>query len=141
MSTENGDRGGLRIGLVGHCSPDSAMLTNFAERAVPGAKLKRVNDDAALERELASFDLLLVNRALDGDFPSVGDAGTGIDLIRNLAKRGDGPAMVLVSNFADAQQAAVEAGAMPGFGKSELGLPHAGENLRAAAAKAATLRA
>jgi hypothetical protein len=38
--------------------------------------------------------------------------------------------MMLVSNYADAQQAAVAAGALPGFGKRELGTPRVSQLIR-----------
>jgi CheY-like chemotaxis protein len=61
------------------------------------------------------YDLVLVNRLLDVDQTS------GIDVIRTLKGEtafADVP-MMLVSNYPDAQQAAVEAGAELGFGKAE----------------------
>jgi len=45
----------------------------------------------------------------------------GVDLIGELRPAHPGVAWMLVSNHADAQAAAVAAGALPGFGKSELG--------------------
>ena len=42
--------------------------------------------------------------------------------------------MMLVSNYHDAQQAAVAVGAVPGFGKRELGTPKAAQLLREALA-------
>ena len=52
------------------------------------------------------------------------DDSEGMALVRAIRDRpGPRPPVMLVSNFADAQQAAVEAGAQPGFGKAELDLP------------------
>jgi hypothetical protein len=45
---------------------------------------------------------------------------------------------MLVSNYADAQQAAVAAGALPGFGKREIGTPKVKELLRSALAETTT---
>lgn len=121
-----------RIALVGHCVPDSYMLTTFIRRAVPppGAVVERINDEQTLLGSMASFDLLLINRALDGEF----GPGTGNDLIVRLGAGGDQPrpVMMLVSNLPEAQAAAVVAGASPGFGKGELGAERSAERLRAA---------
>lgn len=118
-----------RILLVGHCGPDTFMLRNAVQRFVPGAEVDVIASDAELEGAMRQADLLLVNRVLDGRF----DAGMGVDLIERVrGQRPDGPAAILVSNFADAQRAAEEAGAMPGFGKNDLYDPATGEKLRAA---------
>jgi hypothetical protein len=75
-------------------------------------------------------DLLLVNRALDGDFAEP----DGIALIRRLAasREGPAPALMLISNYPEAQAQAVAAGAVAGFGKKELNTPRAAGCLRAA---------
>lgn len=101
--------------LVGHCGADSHSLSHVVRRAVPGATVKVIDSETELNRHPGA--VLLINRVLDGTFA----AATGVDLIRALAGREPRPAMVLISNYADAQDAAVSAGARPGFGKSELG--------------------
>ena len=103
--------------LVGHCGPDAYMLRSFARTAVPGATVTMVNDAQTLDSHLGGTCLLLVNRVLDGDFEST----DGIGLIRAQARRDPPPAMMLVSNYPEAQEEAVKAGARPGFGKSQLG--------------------
>ncbi|MCK4872156.1 MAG: hypothetical protein KAS72_05490 [Phycisphaerales bacterium] len=104
------------IALVGHCGPDVFMLKTTAHRAVPDAEVVLINDQAVLDAQLAELSLLLVNRELDGSFPIT----LGIDLIRTVTGRQDGPGAILVSNFVDAQVEAEEAGAQPGFGKNTL---------------------
>lgn len=106
------------IALVGHCGFDSGSLKRLAKDAAPAAEVSRVNDQAALEKIAKPSTLLLVNRVLDGRFDA---GGSGIDLIQSLSQDDDGPAMMLISNYADAQEQAVEAGALPGFGKSDVG--------------------
>jgi hypothetical protein len=91
--------------------------------------LKSANDDAALGTYTRPDALLLINRVLDGRF----DAGTGVDLIEQLAGRQPAPKLMLISNYPDAQARAVEAGALPGFGKSELGSPDTAMKLKALA--------
>ena len=106
-----------RVALVGHCGFDAGSLSRLAGQIAPQAEVVRVNDQETLDTMTGPGTLLLVNRALDGRF----DAETGIDLIRVCRSREDAPAAMLVSNYADAQQQAVEAGALPGFGKSQVG--------------------
>ena len=104
--------------LVGHCSPDSSYLTLAIRSVCPDAQVQRVNDDAALRGALeAGCELLLINRMLDGDFAEC----SGVATIAACHQfKPQIPAM-LVSNFADAQAQALAAGAMPGFGKHDLG--------------------
>lgn len=65
------------------------------------------------------FDLVLVNRVFDAN----GDSG--LELIRKLQALEETRAtpVMLVSNYADAQDAAVALGARPGFGKNALTQP------------------
>ncbi len=106
------------IGLVGHCGPDSYMLRSAVKYAVKDSDVQMLNDDDAVTKAIESgAALLLVNRVLDGYF----SAGQGVALIQELkSKHPDLPTM-LVSNYPDAQAAAVKAGALQGFGKSEIG--------------------
>ncbi len=124
-----------RIGLVGHCGPDSFMLRSCVERAIDGADIHMLKSDKAVEESAADMDLLLVNRVLDGQFRNA----SGIDLIRHLRERlGHGaPAMMLVSNYGEAQEEARRAGAFPGFGKSELYDEQTLEKIRSAVAQKA----
>ncbi|HEB61318.1 MAG TPA: hypothetical protein ENJ06_05780 [Phycisphaeraceae bacterium] len=105
-----------KIALVGHCGPDSHMLQSTATRAVPDAEVVRINSHEELKSAFPELSLLLVNRVLDGSFPHE----TGIDLIGEISKTPDAPPAILISNFPEAQRAARQAGAAPGFGKSEL---------------------
>lgn len=121
------------IALVGHCGPDSWMLKGAAERSVPGARVEMVHDEAGARRAAAGCDLLLINRQLDGDFAD----SSGVALIALLARdRARRASLMLVSNYADAQEAAAKAGAMPGFGKAAAGKPETAERIRAAVARA-----
>ena len=76
-------------------------------------------DEARQLADSRSVDLILVNRLLDAD------GSEGLEIITSM-KTSDASKSVpvmLVSNFQDAQQAAIEAGAMPGFGKDSLSVP------------------
>ena len=103
--------------LVGHCGPDAIMLKTVAQRALPGSSVELVNDQEALDAALERDVVLLVNRELDGAFRT---GRGGIDLIRHLDESAATAPMLLVSNFPEAQVEAEAAGAMPGFGKSNL---------------------
>jgi hypothetical protein len=119
-----------RIALVGHCGPDSYVLRSAVGRFVPGAEIVFAADESSLKDELGKADLLLINRTLGGDF----DVESGIELIRRLAGgAGDPvPRMMLVSNYAEAQSEAEDAGALKGFGKREMNAEETRAKVRAA---------
>ena len=121
------------IALVGHCVPDNYMLSSTVRRLIPGAQVVIINDGVTLREAAKTSPVWLVNRVLDGDFDWSGE-DSGIELIRAWAASAQPPRMLLISNFAASQEKAIAAGAMPGFGKSELGLPHAKERVLAAIA-------
>jgi len=115
--------------LIGHCGPDSAYLRSTIRAASPRARILSADDDAELEQALAEpVDLVLLNRELGYGFT----LQKGVDLIAHLRAARPGLRMMLVSNYPEAQSEAVNAGALPGFGKRELGKPHVVEMLRRA---------
>jgi hypothetical protein len=118
----------MRIALVGHCGPDMSYLMLLVKSAAPGATIERINTGSSLQTftKLAG-GLLLVNRVLDGDFSD----DDGIGLIERTLSAGGVRAM-LISNYEDAQAAAVRAGALPGFGKRDIGSAKARQALAAA---------
>lgn len=104
-----------RVLDVGNCDPDhgliSGMLTgNFDVRV---DRVMFVKDALARMRSVA-YDLVLFNRLI------FEDGSEGIDLLH--AAKSDkalkSTPIMMISNFADAQMKAVEAGAEPGFGKA-----------------------
>lgn len=105
--------------LVGHCGPDSAYLRMAIKKAVPDVQIQSAEDAVSLSAALNSdtIDLILFNRELDYGF----DSTVGVEVIRSLRSNHPTVPMMLVSNYAEAQQAAVAAGALPGFGKREIG--------------------
>lgn len=108
------------IGLVGHCGPDAYMLRSAVKYAIAGSDVQMLNDDDAVDRAIESgASLLLINRVLDGGF----DHSEGVELVRKLKASHPGVKTMLISNYSDAQAAAVTAGALDGFGKSEVGSP------------------
>jgi hypothetical protein len=75
-------------------------------------------DDGELSKAIEEgVDLILFNRQLGYGFTEP----EGVKCIERLKYLTGGTKMMLVSNYPDAQAAAVEAGALPGFGKRELG--------------------
>ncbi|MCA9295938.1 MAG: hypothetical protein KC983_05460 [Phycisphaerales bacterium] len=115
--------------LVGHCGPDMFMLRSAVGRLMPGVPIELANDHASLAVHLHSGAVLLVNRVLDGQF----NMSSGVDLIAQISAADDAPVAMLISNFPEAQDAAVAAGARPGFGKSALYDDETAERIRSAA--------
>jgi DNA-binding NarL/FixJ family response regulator len=119
------------IVLVGHCGADAAYLKMAVSGAAREASVVGVDDESNLTKLVESgADLLLVNRQLDYGF----ETDEGVQLIANLRRKHPRLKMMLVSNFPEAQQAAALVGALPGFGKSEIGSAKVKELLRSALA-------
>jgi ActR/RegA family two-component response regulator len=107
-----------RVALIGHCGPDSSYLRLTVSKASRDVQVVMVDDSTELERLVADgVDLLLFNRVLDYGF----DDTEGVAVIRRLRKTHPNLRMMLVSNYPEAQAEAVAAGALPGFGKREMG--------------------
>ena len=113
--------------LVGHCGVDGPRLKDELSRALPSAKVEHINSDEDLHAACQQgADLLLVNRE------PVGFDCEGLDLIREVKSDHPDCKVMLVSDRADAQRLAVDAGAMKGFGKSEMGSPALAEHVKQA---------
>ena len=108
-----------RVLDVGQCGYDHGSITRYLQTKYSAEVMAADSEGEALvSLRTGSFDLVLVNRLFDGD-------GTlGLDLIRSI--KGDPELaklpVMLVSNYAEAQAEAKELGALPGFGKGDLGL-------------------
>lgn len=114
--------------LIGHCGPDSSFLRMAVSQARRDAQVLSAATDEDLRRLLhEGVDLLLVNRVLEDGFPET----EGVELIRRVRESHPAVAAMLISNYPEAQEAAVRAGALPGFGKREIGSPRVTELLRA----------
>jgi len=119
-----------KIALVGHCGPDAGYLMAVVRRAVEGAQVLIIDD----QRELAELlndggaDLVLLNRELNYGF----EESLGVDVIKRLRISHPHVKMMLVSNYPDALAQAVAAGALPGFGKRDLGSARVTDLLRSA---------
>ena len=114
--------------LVGHCGADSSYLRMTVKKALGDVQIQIVEDSQELNQALATkqVDLILFNRQLDYGF----DSDQGVDVIRSLRLSHPNAKMMLVSNYPEAQQEALAAGALPGFGKRELGSARVTELLR-----------
>jgi CheY-like chemotaxis protein len=112
---------------VGQCAADDANIALTMRRAFGAEVLPADSAEKALALLRATpIKLVLVNRIFDRD------GSEGLDFIRQLKadeKLRSVPVM-LVSNYPDAQEQAVGAGAVPGFGKASLGQPDLLERVR-----------
>ena len=107
-----------KVALVGHCGPDGSYLRSAVTGAVRGTSVMMIDEADRLEKALSDgVDLILMNRQLDWGF----DTDEGVELIRKLRLSHPNVKFMLVSNYPEAQQEAIAAGALPGFGKREIG--------------------
>lgn len=113
-----------RVLNVGQCALDHSNISELLNKNFDVTIETASTHNAAISlASQNSYDLILVNRLYDADGSS-GQA-TIAQLCRNSEQAGDtseattSPVM-LVSNYDDAQQAAQNAGAVSGFGKSQL---------------------
>lgn len=116
-----------RILSVGQCGYDGARLRRELASALHAEVVAAdTHDEARSLLQSGGFDLVLINRV--GDL----DGAPGLDLIRSLKaeEATAGLPVLLVSNYADAQAQAIGVGALPGFGKADLGSPKAIEAIR-----------
>ena len=127
-----------KVALVGHCGPDSSYLRLAVSRAEPGVQILTADDDQSLVKVLdQGIDLILFNRQLDYGF----DESEGVALIHKLSRHYPTTRMMLISNYPDAQEAALKAGAIAGFGKRDIGSPRATQLLKDALTSPAEVKA
>jgi len=105
---------------VGNCRADHRAIAILLRSNFDVQVLRAVHADEAMDAlEANQVDLVLVNRVIDKD------GSGGVELIRRI--KGDASLaaipVMLLSNYADYQDAAVAAGAERGFGKASLGTP------------------
>lgn len=109
-----------RVLDVGNCVPDHSSIKSFLGKHFDCEVLQAHGaDDALAALRSGPVDLVLVNRKLDMDYSD------GIEIIRQIKADADlakVPAM-LITNYDEHQQAAMEIGALRGFGKLEFGKP------------------
>ncbi|TWU27640.1 response regulator [Bythopirellula polymerisocia] len=111
---------------VGNCGPDFTSIKRFLTQTFD-CTIEQTHglEDTLAALRGAKFDLVLINRKLDRDYSD------GIEILRKIKEDSelkDTPVM-LITNFPEHQDAAVELGAERGFGKLELGKPETREKL------------
>lgn len=102
---------------VGNCDFDHGSLRDVLETHFQATLIQTHSADEALQALRSQpVDLLLVNRKFDRD------QGDGLELIKRIRSEPElaGTPCMLISNFAEYQAQAVEAGAEMGFGKQRL---------------------
>ncbi len=114
---------------VGNCDPDHAGITAFLTGNFPGVTVDRskLPADTMQKMHAESYDLVVINRKLDEDYSD------GVEILKAI--KAD-PALkatpvMLVTNYAEHQDAAVAEGALRGFGKLEYSDPAVIERVRA----------
>lgn len=106
-----------KILSVGQCLIDQRSLTRWLTTTFDAEILSVDTGQEVLDcLSLGEYDLVLINRIADAD------GASGIDLIRDLKANPQtaDQKLMLVSNYQNVQDQAVELGALPGFGKSNL---------------------
>ncbi len=106
-----------KILSIGQCPADNSAISTLLDRICECeiSFAKSFDETVSLAKE-TDFDLVLINRILDAN----GEAGiTLLSKLKQDPLLAETPAM-LISNHQDAQQEAVRAGAIPGFGKADL---------------------
>lgn len=112
--TMSHDSESLTISLVGHCTPDSFALRSAIAGFYPQAVVENIGSYTDFVSRVDEFKVHLVNRVLDGSF----EDESGINLIRRHAN--DHSALMLISNFPESLQEAIDAGGIQGFGKRDM---------------------
>jgi len=107
-----------RVLDVGNCSPDHFAIRRLIEGRFDAQVLQADDWPQTLAQlQAGPIDLVLVNRKLDIDYSD------GLDIIRQIKSDASWQHLpvMLISNYPDQQEIAIQAGAVPGFGKSSLG--------------------
>ena len=104
-----------RVLDIGNCGPDHGAIEHMI-RTHFDAHVDAAHTAADALPLLARhpYDLVLVNRLLDID------GSPGMDVIALVQQEHVEVPVMLITNFEDYQQAAVAAGAVPGFGKNSI---------------------
>ncbi|MGD9634159.1 MAG: response regulator [Pirellulales bacterium] len=117
-----------RVLDVGQCGPDHAAIRRYLTNHFDVEIVQTHGlSDTLSELRAGHFDLVLINRKLDADYSD------GIEILREIKRAAEVAhvPVMLVTNYADHQDAAVAAGAHRGFGKLEFDDPATREKLAA----------
>ncbi|MBC8549507.1 MAG: response regulator transcription factor [Candidatus Brocadiales bacterium] len=102
--------------VVGHCDLDNPQITSLIEKNFSAKVTRLKQSKKAIEYlEKQDYDLIIINRI--GAF----DQESGLELIKKIKDdaRFNVPLM-MVTNYKDQMDKAVEIGAVPGYGKDKL---------------------
>jgi len=105
-----------KVLIVGHCDLDHPQITstiekNFSAKVTREKQLKKTVE--CLEKQ--DYDLVIINRI--GAF----DQESGLELIKKIKQDGRfSVPLMMVTNYKDQMDKAVETGAVPGYGKDKL---------------------
>jgi len=113
---------------IGQCGFDSSGIKSLVESVGAEYNESRTFADANNRLLEEAYNLVLVNRVTDAD------GSLGINFISDLlAKKSDKkPAVMMISNYEEAQSDAIALGALPGFGKQALRDPETRKKIEAA---------
>ncbi|MCH9654081.1 MAG: hypothetical protein K0U86_18990 [Planctomycetes bacterium] len=116
-----------RVLSVGQCVPDTNSLVRFlTSNFNVEIDQSDVEVDTFEKMKKQSYDLVMINRKLDADYSD------GIELIQKIKESSEvkSSRLMLVSNYPEYQQEAVQAGAEYGIGKNEYQNPETVEKLK-----------
>ena len=102
--------------IVGHCDLDNPQVTSLLEKKF-STNVTRVKllKKAIEHLEKRNFDLVIINRI--GAF----DQESGLKLIEKIKEDGRFQVpLMMVTNYKDQMDIAIEKGAVPGYGKDKL---------------------
>jgi CheY-like chemotaxis protein len=112
---------------VGNCDADHEAITALLQSNFQ-VEVTRAHDkaDALLALERQPFDLVVVNRLMDRD------GSEGLSVIQAVKRDGRWQHLpvMMITNLPEHQARAIEAGAVPGFGKASLHAPATIDTLR-----------
>lgn len=106
-----------RVLDIGNCSVDFGAISGMLRKQFAAEVVQCHGPDDSLDAlRHGQFDLVLVNRKLDQDYSD------GLDIIHAIKADPELAAVpvMLITNYAEYQEQAVAAGALPGFGKKQL---------------------
>ena len=122
-----GDLMTKRVLSVGQCVPDTNSLVRFlTSNFNVEIDQSDVEVDTFEKMKKQSYDLVMINRKLDADYSD------GIELIQKIKESSEvkSSRLMLVSNYPEYQQEAVQAGAEYGIGKNGYQNPETVEKLK-----------
>lgn len=116
-----------RVLDVGNCGPDFGSITRFLTANFDCAvEQAHGPEDALAKLRGGDYALVTINRKLDQDYSD------GVEILKQIKADPviEKTPVMLITNYAEHQDAAVELGAERGFGKLQFGEPETLEKLK-----------